>query len=989
MDALNKLLEAVSIKGRPDENLDQYYNLILASKEMSIAEFLPFLQTLAAQVESSKTLEVLRKWLNRGFCAFFTGMNLKEFSNLYPFEPGFLLKVLRVITSSKQVYSILDLTFRTTEENECTSLLKMEQTILTEFTKMKNLNKIVIDSQYYFTLDELVEMANKLPALRTLKVVIDSESQFPIENPYLIKKDTFQHLEEFVYSTTKIDVGKRSPAFASFERFTNFCILHLPNLREVRCLNMIFDTSFACGWLQRTSLLEHLQLNPNFLNMVAANAEKFPHVTSLSLNWGTVGKQFDSWNWESLEKFPKLNHVKNYDLNSHHFATFIIKFGANLKSLYFGYTTEYIFNINLKQIKEHCPKLAKLEIVGTDVDDRYSLESFTSLLDLQITFKTNVRKEVKLFKLLAAPNLKIVKLSGFRVNKDEFRITQYLIKTKKILTKVETLSLMLDARMIQENRKKAVVIEKRFEKFIEEVRNVRQGVHVGQYSLFMPASAFQKKSRETCVKNSKDLEQTNSKISECENIWNNEQHQGSAVHSDPSSDEKLLLMASSGESSSVDTSEAFKKPFGDFMQLIRSKVAPMGSSKTLKLLSGLLDRKYIGFFPGMNFEEFSNLFPSEPDFLLKVLRLYTSPNHAESILDLNIFAIEKNECSSPPKMEREMWNLMEMSRNLPALKKLKVMIDSDSRPQIEDPDFAQIFKNRFSNLEEFIYSTRDSASVDYKCKLVFFGKFTNFCIKHLPKAREVRCEEIIFDMTKACEEMEHTSLMEHLEFLPNNLDLVASYAEKFPHVSALTLDWNKFKFTDIRNKEKWDSLKKFKKLAHLKNSRLDSPECLQHVLSILGANLRILSFCFAYVNTMDIDFELIQENCPKLEKLDSIETFVDDRYSLGTFHSLLDLQITFKYFYTKEVKISNLLAAPNLKIAKLRGFRVSKDELKRTILLIKTKAILTKVEILSLTMDGSIDADLKIWMGNGFGFLVNALRNVRQGEVSVSFDFDC
>ncbi|CAB3375038.1 Hypothetical predicted protein [Cloeon dipterum] len=212
-------------------------------------------------------------------------------------------------------------------------------------------------------------------------------------------------------------------SYENFMKFIRALVKYMASSKTVEILSSYFDKNVITS-INLEDFSSLYPSEPDFLLGVlhnlnhadTANAEKFPRVTSLSLNWKKVDNFFNCVNWVSLEKFTKLIHVQNYDLNPNHIATFCFKFGAILESLHFGYTTKNRFKINMLVIKDDCPKLKKLEIVGTGVDDRYSLESFASLLDLRITFQTNVRKEVKLSKLLAAPNLKIVKLSDFRAS---------------------------------------------------------------------------------------------------------------------------------------------------------------------------------------------------------------------------------------------------------------------------------------------------------------------------------------------------------------------------------------------------------------------------------------------------------------------------------------------------------------------------------------------------------------------------------------------
>ncbi|CAB3375041.1 Hypothetical predicted protein [Cloeon dipterum] len=825
------------------EDLDQYYDY-LKSNEIPFEDFIQYLRTLATQVTSSNVLDLLSSFLDTPFVGFFTGMNLQEFSNLYPTEPKFLLKVLSLITSSKHAENIFDLIITTTDElNGGTSQLKME----TE------------------------------------------------------------------------DSGNFLRHFGFLRKFTNFCIKHLPKAREVRCEDIIFDMTEACEEMERTSRMEQLQLHPINLNRVASNADKFPHVLSLTLDWDRREQGFavppNKEKWELLKKWTKLIHLKNHDLSSEEYFELILStFGANLNILYFGCSFGNPLDIDFKLIQENCPKLENLQLVNTGVYDGYSLGTFDSLLDLKITFQSDVRKEVKLTNLLAAPNLQIVELSGFR--------------------------------------------------------HQRPVVHIAT-SNYRKMDPLEELLKAMC-KNCPDFEDL---------------------------DQYYDYLASN------------EIPFEDFIQYLRTLATQVTSSNVLDILSSFLDTPFVGFFAGMNLQEFSNLYPTEPKFLLKVLSLITSPKHAENIFDLIITATDELNCgTSLPKMDWEMRSeftkmtnlnsinidkyyftledLMAMCKNLPALRLIKVVIAAMSRLAIENPNFAQIFNDRFSNLEEFVYSLTVTADGgNFLRDFAFFRKFTNFCIKHLPKAREVRCEDIIFDMTEACEEMDRTSLIEYLELYPYNLDRVASNAQKFPHVLSLTLDWNRFEVPLI--KERWGSLKKWN-LIRLKNHDLCSEEYFELILSTFGANLNILYFGCSFGNPLDIDFKLIQENCPKLENLQLVNTGVNDGYSLGTFDSLLDLKITFQSDVRKEVKLTNLLAAPNLQIVELSGFRVSLFEMKWTILLIKTKSILKKVESLSLTLDGSIDARLKNSIKLEFEYFKNAMLSLRDDgdEAIVKLDFN-
>ncbi|CAB3375036.1 Hypothetical predicted protein [Cloeon dipterum] len=652
---LNNLLKGMSLNGSPDENLAQYTEFI-ESVDLTDADLMKFLRLMAACVASSKTLNFLTFFFQKRLA---TGLNLKEFSDLYPSEPDFLLDCLRIITS--------------------------------------------------------------------------------------------KHAE-----------------------------------------------------IEQPSLLEYLQLNPSNLEKVASNAEKFPRLVSLFLDWNRGGVfliPLDKEEWDPLKKFTKLTDLQNCYLEFPEYLEFILSIiGANLNSLQIDYSHQARNDIDLKRIQEYCPKLKQLKMVNnTGVDDNFSFESFTSLLDLQTKFKSGSCKELKLSNFLAAPKLKTVDLNGIQVSRKELRDTIDLIKSKRILTK----ALSINNGPHQEN------LVQIYEKIVSD----------------------------------KDL-----------------------THN-------------------------------DVMQFLHKLAAHMDSSNTLIDFMSLIFSKLV-LVSKMNLEEFSDLYPSDPDFLLKVLPLIPL-KEAQKILELKIFATDGKLCSSPLNMKQEMLTEFTKMKNLNSI---------------------EIDKYYF-NLKDLVEMSRNWPALR--------------TVKHLQKLREIRCVNTIFNMTKACEEMERTSQLQSLQLIPHDLDKVAySSAEKFPDVVSVTLDWHRV----------------FSKIA--------------------------------------IDLKVIQENCPKLEKLGIINTDVENSFSLESFTSLLDLHIHFKSGCCKEVELSKLLAAPKLQIVKLIGIRVSRKELRDTIDLIKSKRILTEVNSVILTMNANINPVMKKALKKEIDSFATAVRSGRQkSEIDVQLNF--
>ncbi|CAB3375056.1 Hypothetical predicted protein [Cloeon dipterum] len=441
------------------------------------------------------------------------------------------------------------------------------------------------------------------------------------------------------------------------------------------------------------------------------------------------------------------------------------------------------------------------------------------------------------------------------------------------------------------------------------------------------------------------------------------------------------------------------------MEVLRRISVCVVSSNTIEILSRVIDKVSD---TKINLSDFSELYPSQPDFELKVLELFSS-RKADQISVLEINGGENS--SNPPRLEKKMWteiaklkklekisitkqkffleDLMKMCKGLSSLREIRVLIDSKSQCPTDDPNFAQEFSKIFGMLKEFVYAPIGQTEQ----KESFMLKLTNFGIEHLPNANKIISEDHFCDMSEGCKKMAQTSQLQHVQLDAMNLEEVALNFDKFHSVRSLEFDWGERKVTDFdytKSKKKLSSLKGFKSLTHLKFVDLSSIDYLTRILSFVGSSLIDLRLDYTPDNSkiMVVDLKLIQSKCPKLKHLEITETGVDDSEPMASFKSLRELEIAFKSDLRNKVKLSNILHAPNLEKVRLSGILVTKEEMQLIVRLIRKKAILTRIKSLILTLDGNQRAEMKQIIENeGRSFLraVSTARKIK--EENIKFDF--
>ncbi|CAB3375034.1 Hypothetical predicted protein [Cloeon dipterum] len=420
---LNENMEKLTVS----DNQDIFDHLRKLMEEESVSQevLLNFLRKCSSKMDWSETSEILSSLID-GLMD--VKINLNDFSEMYPSESDYELKVLQLFASRKAT-QISFLEIKNAVNPSENNPPQIESQMWTEITKFKNVKNLSIN-KHQFLLKDLMEMCKNMPSLNEIEVVIDCESELRIDDPQFIQEfsSSFKKIKEFMFAPT----GRAFESYKTmsfYKKLMDFGIKNLPNLNRILPIGINFYMSKACMEMNITSQLQYLRLNAIYLEEFASKFDKFPSVQTLAVSWS-------EWNDNSEGRKineNKLNLLKNFTkLNDLHFSNFTSP--EHLK---------HKMTINLKQIQETCPLLSTLEITVDDVEESQCMSSFTSLRYLDIIYDTESSEKVCLINLLSPPNLEVVHLKGFLVTRQGLREATSKIKGKAILTKVNKFRLYL------------------------------------------------------------------------------------------------------------------------------------------------------------------------------------------------------------------------------------------------------------------------------------------------------------------------------------------------------------------------------------------------------------------------------------------------------------------------------------------------------------------------------------------------------------------
>ncbi|CAB3375035.1 Hypothetical predicted protein [Cloeon dipterum] len=380
---IKELKDSSSLKKTLDGNNQNHPGIA----EESYEKLLRCIHDCSARGSSKRTFRFLEHLINRGVQ--FTGINLNDFIKLFPTEPEFALKVLELLTAKQAEHISHFYIYRSKGKDLRASPHQLEQTMLNEILKLKNLVVMRVH-QYYFTLEDLMRLCGSLKKLSKISCKIDSESLFPIEELDFAQRfaDSFGQLKIFHFVTTGFEQSEEELSF--YKALTNFSIKHLPNAREIRCLQYFFDMSQACGEMRETSKLEYLELKATQMENVAFNFNKFPSIRTLVIHWDIINIPFVSFsrNKKKLKILESLKKLKNLVFVDYKSRTYLkvcwSPCGLKFKDAFLNWTTNRLA-LGLKMTQENSNQQI-LKFGATAYN-----EDRNSLLDIQFSFKFNCR----------------------------------------------------------------------------------------------------------------------------------------------------------------------------------------------------------------------------------------------------------------------------------------------------------------------------------------------------------------------------------------------------------------------------------------------------------------------------------------------------------------------------------------------------------------------------------------------------------------------
>ncbi|CAB3375051.1 Hypothetical predicted protein [Cloeon dipterum] len=476
---LEKIIEAL------EDGRDDIFDQFIPKESISYENTMKFLTNLSRRVASSLTLKFLSKFIVKHNFKF---VEFHSFKVLYSSEPDFALKVLQLITS-KQADKVLDFNLQFPERQKtATTNPQLEESILTEITKMKNLNSLQL-VQYHVSPTDLVELGRNLPELKQLRFEIDSNIPSQTDVVELVRqfKNKFNKLEviNLVVNGHEMKPEEESSSVSIWENISFLC---LQNIRLVNFVRYFSDAS-------KGTMVEELISQSPMKKLDAIKLEKFasenlknlPFIHFLMVNWHERNNTIPEPELD-LRKLINLKELKNlsclifqYLINPACLKFFLENVGKNIQALRLEHYHIKIMNVDLNLIQENCPKLAQLAI-WTGVEDSKSLANFTSLRSLTIAFRYYENKKVLLSNILAAPNLEAVRLSDFRVTSQELKATISLVQSKAILTKVETLILRMYKTTCQKSKGATEAESQLFKSTVQEMRQNEALVEVDYVS---------------------------------------------------------------------------------------------------------------------------------------------------------------------------------------------------------------------------------------------------------------------------------------------------------------------------------------------------------------------------------------------------------------------------------------------------------------------------------------------------------------------------
>ncbi|CAB3387152.1 Hypothetical predicted protein [Cloeon dipterum] len=405
------------------------------------------------------------------------------------------------------------------------------------------------------------------------------------------------------------------------------------------------------------------------------------------------------------------------------------------------------------------------------------------------------------------------------------------------------------------------------------------------------------------------------------------------------------------------------------------------TKETLELLVSNLEWNYFNLGP------ISNVFQEDPEAIealqivssskachlstLIIRRKYDSmqPYHIHKLLRWSI-----GNCRALTELQIHSYSFFikcvtAMCKNLKSLKLLDVKIqyeklDVFTRPFLElnvsDVKFRQNFKDVFKNLEIFRFTSlprmtkrkRDPHSA-YELQ----RKLMRFCMSLLPSIKYLGDPNLFTDMSEAVIHQAGNSWLEVMTIkmnAPEPFD-VEDFS-KFRSVKSLSIMFHDMDYPPVN--PNLHSLRTLLcPISTLCLTDLHTCAYLEFLLYHFGSGLKQLRLSLNNAKISTLRLALIYFTCPDLEELEirnMLRLDDDGAWCLRHFERLRSvvLEMPYNSFETKNVRLSDIFAIPNLEEVSLNSLSVEENDLIATIsMVMKNPDILCKIKKLYLVVN--------------------------------------
>ncbi|CAB3376998.1 Hypothetical predicted protein [Cloeon dipterum] len=267
--------------------------------------------------------------------------------------------------------------------------------------KLGKLKQLGINS-FELGYSHVKRICNSLPELKILFIKFQHD-KFPDLNDIEDVKSTFPRLEHFGFPCSmSIIIPSRAERYRQLK---DFCIRHVPNLEFIS--TALYPPLSSCEE-------EHLPLAPSSLLGLQIDYPGLPHLHTLfpsllflKINWVNTNEVDKN----SLPRFTKIQilHLRNVH-SSNSLLDLLDVYGRNMTELHVLPRPGIVITTDLFKILEYCPKLEKLFLWETTIEDPIAIIpviSFSNLREIHILFFFNLppSKDDFLSSILAAPGL--------------------------------------------------------------------------------------------------------------------------------------------------------------------------------------------------------------------------------------------------------------------------------------------------------------------------------------------------------------------------------------------------------------------------------------------------------------------------------------------------------------------------------------------------------------------------------------------------------